>query len=188
LNSSLVSAFTLLPGTKLNFKDEQGQPVQWEIFTDAWNRSYIYCHTTEGYAYFVNDGTMFYFTDFKGSKQSLLYVFYLAAYKILLGSYPNLNLEDRYSLQYVSNPVARVLQDFAAPFVTIAKAKFLLRYPHFIHHLDSKKIVLHSEMEISLLNNNLSKRHLKIEIEEGQITFIGMEKNGIEKKWKRAEI
>ena len=187
LNPSLVSAFTLLPGSKLEFSDEQGDKVKWEVFTDAWNRSYIYCHKTGGYAYFVNDGTMFYFTDFEGSKDSLLYVFYLAAYKVLLGSYPGLNLEDRYSLQYVSNPVARVLQDFAAPFVTIAKAKFLLRYPDFIHHLESKRIVLQSEMELSLWSYSLSKRNLTIDVEEGKIVSIGMAHDGKQKNWKRID-
>ena len=187
LNGGLVAAFTFLPGMKLKFENSSGKVTEWEVFTDAWNRSYIYCHTTQGYAYFVNDGTMFYFTDFKGSKESLLYVFYLAAYKVLLGSYPGLNLEDRYSLQYVSNPVARIIQDFAAPFFTIAKAKYLMKYPTIIHHLESKKIVLQSEMEISLLDYSLSRRQLQIEIEDGRIRVLGVDNKGELKQWKRIE-
>ncbi len=184
-DSALVSAFDLLPGHKLNFEADDKEEAQWEVFTDAWNRAYIYCHTSGSYAYFVNDGTMFYFTDFDGSKSSLLYLFYLSAYKILLATYPALNLSDRFSLQYVYMPIARVLQDIAAPFLTITKAEYRLKYPEQTNALDKKAILLRAEMAISIWGSKLSSRKMEIVIEDGQIKSIsGKTKKG-EKKWER---
>ncbi|MBP6731545.1 MAG: urea transporter, partial [Chitinophagales bacterium] len=91
------NAFAFAPGVQLKFevtglneKDAaKKEIVHWEVFTDAYNGTYIYCHTTQATAYFVNNGTLHYFTEFAGNRKSLLYYFYLAARKILLGYYPN---------------------------------------------------------------------------------------------------
>jgi len=88
IHSLLFECFTFLPGNKLNFQEVGSEvKVEWEVFTDELNRSYVYCHFSKSAAYFVNDGTMFYFYDFEGSKKSALFYFYLAAYRVLLGCY-----------------------------------------------------------------------------------------------------
>ena len=57
INPLLKKAFALIPGTKLNW-DWKGQKESWEVFTDAWNRSYIYCKMKETFAWFANDGVI----------------------------------------------------------------------------------------------------------------------------------
>ena len=184
---SLVAAFNMLPGNKWYFSDEQDKKVEWEVFTDSWNRCYIYCHNSGAYAYFVNDGTMFYFTDFDGNKDSLLYVFYLAAYKVLLGTYPNLSLEDWYSMHYVSHPIARIIQDFVAPFLSLASAKFVINYPPIATNLESKSIQLSSQMELRLWRRILSYKNFTIQVEGGKIASIGMDDGVNQKVWRRID-
>ena len=71
------------------------------MYTDAYNHSYIWCAKTESTAYFVNNGTLFYFTDFIGDRDSILFRFHLAAQRILLSSEDGLKVNDRLSVDTV---------------------------------------------------------------------------------------
>ncbi len=142
----LNNAFHLVPGKKLKLTDESGESVQWEVFTDAWNRTYLYCEKTLSYAYFTNDDTMFYFYDFEGDKESLLFHFYLAFYRILLGYYQDISIEDQLPLIHFNNKAANLIQDFIAPVYLFTKANY---QSHFIcaddihspEHIEMKSVV-----------------------------------------------
>ncbi|MDP2422721.1 MAG: urea transporter, partial [Bacteroidales bacterium] len=88
---SLYKAFNFVPGQTISFEvthdDNLKKKVDWEVKSDMNNYTYLECTTTESRAYFWNDGNLFYFTHFAGNKNSLLYYFYLGAYKIVLGYY-----------------------------------------------------------------------------------------------------
>lgn len=117
----LVSAFDLQPGMNLGFTysigGSQTRSVKWEILTDIYNDKYIYCSESKSYAYFVNDGIMFYFTAFYGDQRSLLFSFYLTFYKIFLGYYPDVEIADRYPLHIIKNTSPALwIHDFIAPF------------------------------------------------------------------------
>lgn len=120
----LSNALNLIPGKQLKFADDFGNVTTWDIYTDAWNRSYLYCAQTQSYAYFTNDETMFYFYDFEGDKNSLLFYFYLAFYRILLGFYKDIQVEDQLPLIHFNNKAVNFLQDFAAPFYLFTKASY----------------------------------------------------------------
>jgi urea transporter len=125
----LKRAFDLSPGTLLKFRytDQSGLEHfnKWEAFTDAYNNSYLYCDTTNSSAYYVNDGNMLYFTTFYGSKNSLLYYFYLTAFKVLLGHYENLEIVDQLPLNTLPNRNGMIwINDFIAPFANRVKAKY----------------------------------------------------------------
>ena len=89
----LTDAFHFVPGKTMLLMDGQ-EKLKWEIFVDSVNRTYIYCHKTKSTAYFVNNGTVFYFTDFYGKTGSVLHHFYYGAQKVLLGYYKNIALDD----------------------------------------------------------------------------------------------
>jgi hypothetical protein len=128
-NPLMKQAFDFQPGMILKFiyKEEKSEEktAAWEVFTDAYNNKYIYCSDTQSTAYFINDGTMFYFTSFFGDHSSLLYYFYLTAYKVLLGYYPNIEIADLFPLYIIrKNKLSLWLHDIIAPFYQYLKVHY----------------------------------------------------------------
>lgn len=124
-------AFNFIPGTILNFKittpslaQMPGEKIMWEIFVDAYNHPYIFCHNTRSYAYFVNNETLLYFTEFSGDKKSLLYYFYLGAQKILLGYYDQMEIKDKLPIEGFYSGFSKIIQDFIAPFHIYLQADY----------------------------------------------------------------
>ncbi len=109
----LSAAFNLIPGRVLKYQYE-GIVYEWEVFTDAYNQTYLYCHKTKSTAYFVNNGTLFYFTDFYGKKGSLLHHFYCGAQKVLLGYYSSIKLKDQLVIQEFFSPLLSGVHDLTA--------------------------------------------------------------------------
>jgi urea transporter len=130
----MKEAFNFQPGMILKFKydgskvSDKDKVVSWEVFTDAYNYKYLYCSETQSAAYFINDGVMFYFTSFYGDQKSLLYAFYLTAYKVLLASYSTIELTDMFPLHIIGkNRLSLWLHDFVAPFYQYIKAQYTIK-------------------------------------------------------------
>jgi hypothetical protein len=115
-----------MPGTKLNWQintSGRTEQIEWEVFTNPYNRSYIYCHSSKSTAYFQYDEVHFTFTHFDGKRNSLLYKFYLAAFKV-----PLINIDGYLSTDYLQvNQTFKgwrlFLHDFTAPFFMYLNAK-----------------------------------------------------------------
>ncbi|TAE01034.1 MAG: hypothetical protein EAZ97_04205 [Bacteroidetes bacterium] len=145
----LLNAFYLTPGRSFVYEMEQNgkkNMVKWEIFTDSYNQTYIKCYQSNSYAYFVNDGTLFYFTDFIGDEESLLHYFYMGLQKILLGYYQNLTIKDRLLIDSVFNPAIKFVHDMSAPFVHYCKAKYessmqVIDNEHYPQHIEINSLV-----------------------------------------------
>ncbi len=131
VNTSLFWAFHFIPGKVLNYDVTDGEnnwKESWEVKTDAYNNSYIECLTTGAIAWFINDGTLFYFTDFQGSKKSLLYRFFLSSFRVMLSAEQDLLISDEIPLHlYTASPI-RMLHDFVAPIMPVMKAVYQLAY------------------------------------------------------------
>ncbi|NNU34137.1 hypothetical protein HK413_08230 [Mucilaginibacter sp. S1162] len=96
-------------------------PEYFEVFTDAFNQTYIYSKTTGATAYFINNGTAFYFTTFYGDQNSLLYYFYLAAYKVVFTTNADITVTDVYPLQLTTDKPALWLRGYAGTVLPIHK-------------------------------------------------------------------
>lgn len=127
-SSLLKEAFRFVPGSRMKFRIDGGDIVEWEVGVDACNQSFIHCLKTDSYAWFINNDTLHVFINFQGDRKSLLYYFYLGANKVLLGYYPGLQLEDVLPLDNFYNGFSRIIQDFISPFTLYLKAGFRLRY------------------------------------------------------------
>ena len=90
----------------------------------AYNETYFYAAASGAYAYFVNDGSLFYFTNYYGNRKGLLYLFYLSAYKVLLTADKRISVTDTYPQGLFGNTVTRWLQDFIAPFYIYTNWKY----------------------------------------------------------------
>jgi hypothetical protein len=142
--------------------------AEWEVMTDAWNYKYLYCSETRSSAWFVNDGTMFSFTSFNGNHRSLLYYFYLASYKALLGYYPGIDTVDQFPLHIViKNRPGLWLHDFIAPFYQLLKVKYISKQVSADLPVNPSAITLEVGITISSLRGikTEGKGYIKLERE-----------------------
>ncbi len=124
VNAGLKKAFDFQPGYHLQIAADNGITEGWEVFKDTLGQSYIYSKTNGSAAYFINNGTLFYFTSFYGDKQSLLYYFYLTAYKIIFNDDETMVVNDTLPLHISDSRLLLWLQDLIAPFYRF----FCIRY------------------------------------------------------------
>lgn len=120
LSSLAGEALQAKPGRVLRVKQED-ETWLWRIATDAYNKTYIRCDKTGSTAYFENDGTMFYFTDFEGKKSSPLYFFYRSCFKLLLSNEKGITIKDWIPLTKEHPAGTKWLQDFFAPFILFTR-------------------------------------------------------------------
>jgi urea transporter len=132
INSLISKSFDLTPGKKLLFKTDdkrkRRKEIEWEVVTDIYNYSYIWCKKSNSFAYFRKNGSIFYFYHFKGSKRSLLYYFFLALYKVPLGCTSNLHANDSIAADLFMNKIVLFFQDFIAPFKIFNRSDFTLQF------------------------------------------------------------
>ena len=174
VNHILRDSLHLIPGQILKFevnKNNSTEAVEWEVFTNIYNYSYIYCKTSKSAAYFHNDGRVFYFYDFSGDKKSLLYYFFLAAYKIPLGYYQDMSIEDTPGLHLVYSKLGLFIQDFIAPFYIFLKSVFRITYKKIDDITHANEILLYSEIDNTFLGFKIVK----------QIFYITFTREGINK-------
>lgn len=124
LNAFLQQAFDFLPGYNMVVQEQGGDEQRWEVFTDAYNQNYLYCHTTKSVAYFTKTTVAFYFASFEGDKKSLLYRFYTACYKVYCTTDLDGSLSDKFPLQLNRHFVLQWLQDIIAPFYIFSRLHF----------------------------------------------------------------
>ncbi len=181
-NLTLKSAFELMPNTSFTFRFENekgiGMIEKWETFTDAYNQKYLYCSETESSAYYVNDGLMFYFTAFYGNKKSLLYYFYLSAYKIFLGNIDNNLISDAMPLNIITNKrISYWFHDFIAPFYNYMRVNYSIKHAENSSDIESACVVLNSKIDISVFGKTRNESTSDIFINDRQLSGFNF-KNG----------
>jgi len=121
-NTLLRRAFLFQPGYTARLTTASGHSETLEVQTDQFNQTYFYSKETEAVAYFNINDTSLSFLSFEGSKRSLLYFFYLAAYKVIF--IDQLKVQDTYPLQLLANKGTQWLQDLVAPFYQYVKLDY----------------------------------------------------------------
>ena len=163
----LKKSLGFIPGQILNVRYSQKdieKQTKWEVFTTAFNTSYIYEKDSRSLAWFVNDGTTLYFTHFQGSKSSVLYFFYLGFYKVLEAYYPELEIRDELPQNQTFSFPLLTLQDFAAPFFIFLRTQYSMVYTHVDNPLQPSEIILRSELLKKIFGNVLKKQVFDIRI------------------------
>ena len=177
-NKKLVAAFDFKPGMKFEIKTQEGIKESWEVYTDEYNQTYLYSKETESIAYFYNDGTVFYFTDFVGSKESILYAFYLSSYKILLETENALPVTDEFPITITNNGPLKWLQDFSAPFIFFIKNKYESCIQNTSNMLADDDISIETSLKRSFFHWHWESTKGKIKISKDNISsFSWMNKN-----------
>ncbi|HBE42042.1 MAG TPA: peptidase M23, partial [Bacteroidales bacterium] len=150
-NDLLVKAFDLVPGKTLCFevlKDGKKEKIKWEVDANEFNIPFIRCLSTGAVAYFSNDGDLLMFRHYEGKTKTLLYFFFLAAFKVPLGFYRDIEISDRFPLNLIAGKLLLFFQDFIAPFVKFIRPEYRLRYDF----IDSELMTTHIRLASSSVN------------------------------------
>ncbi len=177
VNALLQKAFQFIPGQVLTFsvKGEKTEikEIKWEVHVNPYNQSYLYCKESNAYAYFENQDSLFFFTQFYGSRKGLLYNFFLGAYKIQKGFYKNMEIADVYPLHQHFPKRYLWIQDFFSPFIIVGRSRFRLSYTHYEESFDTAEISLESSAINSIGRKNLSEKKFSLSITaDGISSFI----------------
>ncbi len=160
-NASLEKAFHFIPGQEFKFSvspaDGKEYQVYWEVQVDAMNQTCLYCGKTKSRAWFRNDGDIHYFTFFEGDRSSLLFKFFLGAYKVMMGYYRNLLVKDQYPVNTFNNRLVGLVQDFVAPFILFTRPEYNLRYLGMDDALMQTNIRLKSEVSARIGSHEIKK-------------------------------
>jgi len=165
-NVSLEKAFHFIPGQKFlfNVKPDNSKEyvVDWEVQVDAVNLTCIYCEKTKSRTWFHNDGDIHYFTHFDGDRSSVLFKFFLGAYKVMMGYYPNLLVKDQYPVNTFNNQLVGLIQDFVAPFVLFTRSEYSLYYTGMDDALMQTNIRLRSEISARIGRHEIKKMECEL--------------------------
>jgi len=170
----LTEGFNFIPGVTMKFEyqknNSQKEISNWEVFTDAANKSYLFCSETKSFAYFINNGTIQYFTDFIGDHSSLLFHFYVAANKILLGYYQDAIVTDTLPLTDFFNGFNRTIQDFVAPFYMYLKTEYHSDFLSIDDTVNPKEIKIHSSAKVKSGDSVLKEINYELFISNHKIS------------------
>jgi len=149
----LYKSLKFIPGQKLHYNFNGVEEV-WEVKTDFYNNTYLYCAATNSYAYLYNDGQVHYFKSFTGDKQSALYYFYLALYQIPLGYYHHMKVLDRLPPNVVVNKFRMIIHDFLAPVFPVYKALYNMEFIDIDDELSPENIQIQSAVQLYRFNQH----------------------------------
>ncbi len=170
----LIKAFKFIPGQKLQY-EFNGKKVNWEVKTDYYNNTYIYCAETQSYAYLYNDGQVHYFKSFSGDKKSGLYYFYLALYQIPLGYYQDMIINDQFPPNVIIDKHKMFLQDFIAPFWLPYQADYQMKFVAVDDELYPGKIEIKAQLDLLRWQKVYRQLNFEIHINEQGISQITSE-------------
>ncbi len=173
-NDTLKQAMHFVAGQHLRFEVETaGQTgkrnFEWEVQTDVLNNSYIYCKTSGARAYLKNEGNIHYFTNYIGRKNTLLYYFYLAAFKVPAGFYKGLEVNDEIPVSGMQLGALKILQDLVAPFYIFIRPRFNIQYHKKSQDISGSTIELTSRVNLKLGGKSLRESNFELHFDNNSI-------------------
>ncbi len=174
VNPALRKAFHFIPGQKFKFEisEPAKETIEWEVKIDYFLNKYIECETSNSKAYFKVDEYMLYFTHFEGDRKSLLYHFYLAAFKVCFGYYKDLSITDSYPVNMVFSTPQHFLHDFIAPFTQYMRGEFSLTYFGADDPLADTQITLNATTSALVFNKEKDQVKASIKIDNSGLSSI----------------
>lgn len=170
---ALAALLDMIPGRKMAFEYTKGkQTLQelWTVYTDSANKSYIYSQTTGAVCWFSYDKTMLYFHHFSGRRNTLLYYFFLAFYKVQSGFYNKAEIHDDMNLSQVFRYPVLFFNDITAPFFSWLSATYCLTYNESDDALSPSVIRLNSEVRLRAFHKCIRDYSFEMTIEKGLIS------------------
>jgi len=182
VNSQLQQAFKFETGLIYEIKSNTNKEEVWEVITDQYNNTCFYCEAKNASAYFINDGTVFYFTNYIGTKNSFLFYFYLSAYKVVLTTEMETIVEDQFPISTLRQNLIIYLQDILAPFFIFIKLTFKIIIPKIEVNLYEEKIILNSQQihQLGLSKKSISTSEIIIQNKSIQSFTINIQNKNLQ--------
>jgi urea transporter/murein DD-endopeptidase MepM/ murein hydrolase activator NlpD len=169
VNPLLKNTFDFIPGKEIQIELQNNgtdQKLKWYVDTDIHNNAFIKCMATGSRAFFFKDNHVFYFTHYKGERNTLLYYFYLAAFKISTGFNKNQEIEDLLPVNRTFSRGLLFIQDFFAPFVLLLKSRFKVVYADIDNEMSSSFIHLNSSVENYFIGKKTNGYHFSLSMKQ----------------------
>jgi urea transporter len=176
INDLLSKALHFIPGQRINgsFRIESIEQkelkyksdFQWEVKTDIYNSTYISSEVDKSLAYLYNDEKLHYFTNFTGKKESPLYWFFLALFKVPLGFLPESTIQDQVPANLLFTGPIQLLQDFIAPIYLFLKVDYNLKIKDAGDILSLGNIEMHSTIRKKVADKEVTEYNFNINIEQ----------------------
>ncbi|MDP2685655.1 MAG: M23 family metallopeptidase, partial [Aequorivita sp.] len=163
-----ISGEFLIENTKTGAQVHQSK-FSWKVNTDVFNSTYFESEQDGSLAYLYNDGNLHYFTNFTGKKETPLYWFFLALFKVPLGFLPNSKIQDNVPINMMFGGILMFLQDFIAPIYLFLKVDYLLEIKKAGDILSSGNMKLISELTKKIAGRKTEKYKFNISIKESGI-------------------
>ncbi len=173
----LHNAFNFKPNNRLLITNERTKTIEkFEIFTNEWNQLYFYCEKTETKLFFKNDGILFTFENYVGSKKSGLFEFYKSCYALLLGYYPTITLEYFMPNYLFTNFGMQYINDILAPIYNLIDISFSSKVIKIDNQISPTKITMSSNYKTRLLGKSFFEKKSTLTIFENSIIEIENQK------------
>jgi len=167
----LSKAFHFIPGQEITVIINNNKTTKWEVFVNSLNQSYIYCHETNAIAYFVNNGVVFYFTDYYGANNTMLHHFYKSAHKVLLGYYEGVELVDKLLISDTFNKPLNMVHDLTAPFFHYLTSKYHFTFTSIDNEHSSSEIEFATTVKGNFGNKTIFSSNYQFKIDQNNIEF-----------------
>jgi hypothetical protein len=177
VNEQLRQAFSFQPGMVMKATSEGYKEEEWEVMVSAYNEMYFYCRQHNDYAYFINNGTMFYFTNYFGRRRSLLFLFYRSAFKVLMSGDKKITITDTFPRNTEGRHPLRWIQDLLSPFYLFMKTTYTCNVKQEDDVLGGGTIILESITQQHLGHVIKQKMNARTEISRGKIKSFRAEFN-----------
>lgn len=180
--STLKKALGFIPGQSIIIKTNK-KDIEWNVHTDAYNKTYLFCKESGSAAYFINNANVFYFTDFIGDQSTALFEFYLGLQNTLLGVYENITIHDQIHLKYLTSSIAKSIHDVFAPFHHFLKGKYTSSLKALDSEIEANHIQLNSNGKLEGFKKSKLLFEFNCEFKNGKILNFSFKGKGETKNY-----
>ncbi len=154
----LQKSLSFVPGQSIHWEvvseiENQVSPKtieSWSVHTDAYNQLYFLDEKSKATAYFATNGTLFYFTQFYGDKQSFLYKCYINMHKLILSFYQDMEILDLVPIDGLYNGAWKIAQDFLALSHLFLKSQYTLKCVKTDDVYNPSAVVFHTQTNVTI--------------------------------------
>jgi hypothetical protein len=122
---------------------------------------------------------MFFFTHYEGSRNCLLYFFYLSAFKVPLVYHKDLTIRDTFPPSSFGVSWLRIIQDIVAPFYLFVKPGYKMTITEMKKDLAGNRFQIGSSCKLTVAGLNFAACHFSLTIAENRLQSVSINSDKI---------